>query len=95
MWTGDITYIQTAEGWLYLAVVLDVFSRRIVGWSMNERMKDNLVIEALKYTLYRHQPAPGFIFHSDRGSTVLQQAIPRLGGRIRRRSEHKRHGLLL
>ncbi len=68
LWTGDITYILTAAGWLYLAVVLDVFSRRIVGWSMNERMKDDLVIEALKNALYRRKPAPGFIFHSDRGS---------------------------
>ena len=68
LWTGDITYIPTAEGWLYLAVVLDVFSRRIVGWSMNERMKDDLVVEALRNALYRRKPAAGFIFHSDRGS---------------------------
>jgi putative transposase len=68
LWTGDITYIPTAEGWLYLAVVLDVFSRRIVGWSMQERMKDDLVVEALKNALYRRRPTSGFIFHSDRGS---------------------------
>ena len=68
LWTGDITYIQTVEGWLYLAVVLDVFSRRIVGWSMSGRMKDDLVIEALRNALYRRRPSPGFIFHSDRGS---------------------------
>lgn len=66
--TGDITYIPTAEGWLYLAVVLDVFSRRIVGWSMSSRMKDDLVIEALRNAIYRRRPAPGFVFHSDRGS---------------------------
>lgn len=68
LWTGDITYIPTAQGWLYLAVVLDVFSRRIVGWSMSERMKDDLVCEALKNALYRRRPASGFVFHSDRGS---------------------------
>ena len=68
LWTGDITYIWTAEGWLYLAVVLDVFSRRIVGWSMNRRMTDDLVVAAFKNALVRRRPAPGFIFHTDRGS---------------------------
>ena len=68
LWTGDITYIWTAEGWLYLAVVLDVFSRRIVGWSMNKRMTDDLVVTAFKNAMVRRHPAPGLIFHSDRGS---------------------------
>jgi len=68
LWTGDITYIWTAEGWLYLAVVLDVFSRRIVGWSMSRRMKDDLVVTAFKNALVRRRPMRGFIFHSDRGS---------------------------
>ena len=68
LWTGDITYIWTAEGWLYLAVVLDVFSRRIVGWRMDKRMTDNLVITAFKNALVRRRPSPGLIFHSDRGS---------------------------
>jgi len=68
VWTGDITYIWTAEGWLYLAVVLDVFSRRIVGWSMNRRMTDDLVIAALRNAMMRRRPAPGFLFHTDRGS---------------------------
>jgi transposase InsO family protein len=68
LWTGDITYIWTAEGWLYLAVVLDVFSRRIIGWSMNRRMTDELVIAAFRNALVRRRPAPGFVFHTDRGS---------------------------
>lgn len=68
LWTGDITSIWTAEGWLYLAVVLDVFSRRIVGWSMKNRMTDELTITAFKNALIRRRPAPGLIFHSDRGS---------------------------
>lgn len=68
LWTGDITYIRTAEGWLYLAVVLDVFSRRIVGWSMNRRMKDDLVVAAFKNAVTKRSPAPGFVFHTDRGS---------------------------
>lgn len=68
LWTGDITYIPTAEGWLYLAVVLDVYSRRIVGWSMNHRMTDDLVVAALKNALLRRRAMAGFIFHTDRGS---------------------------
>ena len=68
LWTGDITYIWTAEGWLYLAVVLDVFSRRIVGWSMNRRMTDDLVVAAFKNALLKRRPLPGFVFHTDRGS---------------------------
>ena len=68
LWTGDITSIWTAEGWLYLAVVLDVFSRRIVGWSMKNRMTDELTITAFKNALIRRRPAPGLIFHSDQGS---------------------------
>jgi transposase InsO family protein len=68
LWTGDITYIQTAQGWLYLAVVLDVFSRRIVGWSMNRRMTDDLVVAAFSNAQMRRRPVSGFIFHTDRGS---------------------------
>ena len=66
LWTGDITYIRTAEGWLYLAVVLDVFSRRIVGWSMNNRMTDELTVTAFKNALIKRHYVPGIIFHSDR-----------------------------
>ena len=68
LWTGDITSIRTGEGWLYLAVVLDVFSRRIVGWSMDRRMKDDLVIAAFRNALIRRRPESGCIFHSDRRS---------------------------
>jgi len=85
LWTGDITYIWTAEGWLYLAVILDVFSRRIVGWSMDKRMTDNLVITAFKNALIRRRPAPGLIFHSDRGSQYCSkrfQSVVKGGGGI-------------
>lgn len=68
VWTGDITYIETAQGWLYLAVVLDLFSRRIVGWSMSDRMTDDLVVTAFSNAVAKRRPAPGFVFHSDRGS---------------------------
>jgi putative transposase len=78
LWTGDITYIWTAEGWLYLAVVLDVFSRRIVGWRMDKRMTDNLVITAFNNALVRRRPASGLIFHSDRGSQYCSKRFQTL-----------------
>ena len=68
VWTGDITYVWTDEGWLYLAVVIDLFSRRIVGFSMNERMTRQLVIDALRMAWFQRRPAAGLIFHSYRGS---------------------------
>jgi putative transposase len=68
VWTGDLTCIRTNEGWLYLAVVLDVFSRRIVGWSMQRRMADDLVIAAFRHAVTHRKPASGLVFHSDRGS---------------------------
>ena len=68
VWTGDITYIATDEGWLYLAAVVDLFSRQVVGWSMQARMQSSLVTDALKMAWFRRHPAPGLIFHSDRGS---------------------------
>ena len=67
-WTADITYIATAEGWLYLAIVLDLYSRQIVGWAMRERMTKELVIDALRMAWFRRRPPPGLIHHSDRGS---------------------------
>jgi len=67
-WTADITYIPTLEGWLYLAVILDLFSRRVVGWSMSARMTSSLVIDALNMALRQRQPGPGLLHHSDRGS---------------------------
>jgi transposase InsO family protein len=84
LWTGDITYIPTAQGWLYLAVVLDVFSRRIVGWSMNQRMTDDLVVTAFSNALVRRRPLPGFLFHTDRGSQYCSKRfcalVTRAGG---------------
>ena len=67
-WVGDITYIWTSEGWLYLATVMDLFSRQIVGWSLQSRMTQKLVSDALLMAIWRRRPAPGLIFHSDRGS---------------------------
>lgn len=67
-WVSDITYVQTKEGWLYLAIVMDLFSRKIVGWSMLNRLKECLVIDALKMALFRRKISNGLLLHSDRGS---------------------------
>lgn len=67
-YVSDITYIWTQEGWLYLAVYIDLFSRRVVGWSMGSRMKARLVTDALQMALWQRRPAAGLIVHSDRGS---------------------------
>lgn len=79
-WTGDITYIPTHEGWLFLAVVIDLFSRRVVGWSMQPEMHSNLVIDALEMAWLRRSPARNaeHIFHSDRGSQYASREFSRL-----------------
>lgn len=68
IYVGDITYIKTNEGWLYLAVVIDLFSRKVVGWSMNQRMTTNIVNNALFMAIKRRSPSHGLIYHTDRGS---------------------------
>ena len=68
VWAGDITYIATGEGWLYLAAVLDLHSRQVVGWSMQPHMETSLVDDALRMAWFRRRPQAGLIFHSDRGS---------------------------
>ena len=68
LWSGDITYIATDEGWLYLAAVIDLFSRQVVGWSMQPHMQTGLVKDALTMAWFRRRPDAGLIFHSDRGS---------------------------
>lgn len=67
-WAADITYVPTREGWLYLAIVMDLFSRRIIGWSMQSTLACGLVIEALRMALQQRQPAQPVTHHSDRGS---------------------------
>ncbi len=68
VWVGEITYVWTAEGWIYLAVVLDLFSRKVIGWAVSSRIKKDLVIEAFRMAIGRREICPGLIFHSDRGS---------------------------
>ena len=68
VWTTDITYIATDEGWLYLVVMLDLYSRQVVGWSMQDHMQASLVTDALRMAYFRRKPEAGLIVHSDRGS---------------------------
>jgi putative transposase len=68
VWVGDITYIGTDEGWLYLAIVLDLFSRKVVGWSMSDRMTASLVCDALRMAVFARKRPTGVIVHTDRGS---------------------------
>lgn len=77
-YVSDITYIWTQEGWLYLAVVIDLFSRKVVGWSMNSRMQAELVCDALKMALWQRKPKPGLIVHSDRGSQYASHEYRKL-----------------
>ena len=87
VWAGDITYIATDEGWLYLAVVIDLFSRQVVGWSLGERMTRQLVMDALRMAWFRRCPdkRSGLIFHSNRGSQ----------GGFNRSSQHRVNGRIL
>ena len=80
VWLADITYVWTREGWLYLACVLDAYSRRIVGWSMSERITKGLVLDALRMALGRRRPdrEAGLLHHSDRGSQYASAAFQEL-----------------
>ncbi|MFZ2322074.1 MAG: IS3 family transposase [Ignavibacteriaceae bacterium] len=75
IWTGDITYLWTNEGWVYLAVVMDIYSRKIVGWSLDSNLSTELVIRALMMALVHRNPERGIIFHSDRGSQYTSSSF--------------------
>jgi putative transposase len=77
-WAADITYVATREGWLYLAAVEDLHSRRIVGWSIGERIDSRLVVDALEMALARRRPGDGLVAHSDRGSQYASEHYQRL-----------------
>jgi transposase InsO family protein len=85
VWTSDITYVATAEGWLYLVVIIDLFSRQVVGWSMQPHMKAELVTDALRMAWFRRRPEAGVIVHTDRGSQycshLFQDALKAYGMR--------------
>lgn len=83
VWVSDITYVPTKAGWLYLATVMDLYSRRVIGWAMSDRMTKDLVIRALKRAFQTQAPTPGLIHHSDRGSqyaALHYQALLRENG---------------
>jgi transposase InsO family protein len=78
LWVTDITYARTGEGWLYLAVVLDCFSRRVVGWAMQDNLGSELTLAAMRMALLQRQPRPGLIHHSDRGCQYTSDAYEKL-----------------
>ena len=80
LWVADITYARSWEGWLYLAFVLDAYSRKVVGWSMANHLRTELVLDALNMAVWNRRPAPGLVHHSDRGS---QYASVEFGGRLK------------
>ena len=75
VWVSDMTYIRTEEGWLYLAVTMDLFSRKVVGWSMAPSMHADIVVNALRMAINQRCPEPGLIHHSDRGSQYASEAF--------------------
>ncbi len=85
VYCSDITYIWTREGCLYLAVIIDLFSRSVVGWSLGNRITKQLVINALRMSVWRRRPTPGLIFHTDRGSQYCSKAFQK---------ELKKYGML-
>lgn len=91
-WVGDITYLSTDEGWMYLATVIDLFSRKVVGWSMSERMTATLVCDALVMALWRRKRPEGTIFHSDRGSQYCSREFQALICRHKLRSSMSAKG---
>ena len=85
VWTSDITYLWTDEGWLYLAIVLDLFNREVIGWSLKPRMTADIVTDALTMAWFRKKPAVGVMHHSDRGSQYASHAF---------QSQLKKYGMI-
>lgn len=92
VWLGDITYITTEEGWLYLAALLDLFSRKIVGWNTADRIDRMLTLRALDVALQARQPSPGLIHHTDQGSQYAAYEYQRRLEQIQARSSMSRRG---
>jgi putative transposase len=92
VWVSDLTYIPTAEGWLYLCTILDLHSRRVVGWSMSSGMTSDLVVQALVMAVLLRRPPKGLIFHSDRGSQYCSHVFRRWAARYGIRQSMSRKG---
>jgi putative transposase len=86
VWAGDITYLKTGEGWMYLAIVMDLYSRRIVGWYVSKRMTTDLICKAMMMAYNVRQPPAGLVFHSDRGSQYTSKRYQKLLANYRIRS---------
>jgi len=91
-WVGDITYLMTSEGWLYLAVIIDLYSRSVVGWSMGERMTSSLVCDALTMALFRRGFPKDVILHSDRGSQYCSHAYREMADKYQLKMSMSRKG---
>ena len=91
-WVSDITYVPTREGWLYLCIVEDLYSRRIVGWSMGTRINSRLVVDAVQMAIDCRGPGPGLVVHSDRGSQYCSEHYQRLLDRYQLRCSMSRKG---
>jgi putative transposase len=89
-WVSDITYLWTLQGWMYLAVIVDLFSRKVVAWSLRERMTADLVCDALDAAVQLRRPGPGLVFHSDRGSQYASTAFRQRLWRYRMRQSMSR-----
>jgi putative transposase len=94
-WCGDITYIGTWEGWLYLATVIDIASRRVVGYAMADHLRTELIADALSNAVAARVPAPGVIFHSDRGCQYTSAAFADLASEFAVALSHDRTGQVL
>jgi putative transposase len=92
IWASDITYVRTSQGWLYLAVILDVYSRRIIGWSMSSGLSKELILHALNQAVGQRQSQPGIIFHSDRGRQYASEAVKELLNKHQFRQSMSRKG---
>lgn len=92
VWLADITYLHTGEGWLYLAAVLDLATRKVVGWSMREHMRAELTCAALTMAAQRQRPAPGLLHHSDRGGQYAAEDYRKLLGAAGRQQSMSRRG---
>jgi putative transposase len=92
VWASDITYVWTKEGWLFLAVIVDLFSRQIVGWSIDKRMTRELVLSALRQAHFTRKPGRGLVFHSDRGSQYCSGDFRKALGSYRMLQSQSRKG---
>ena len=92
VWVADISYVRTGEGWLYLAVIIDLYARRVVGWAASSRLTQDLALSALQMAIIRRRPPAGLIHHSDRGSQYTSQAYQSLLARYQMQPSMSRTG---